>query len=407
MTPTLQPLLDAPSGPKVSIYFPTHRSGPETATDHAKLDKALDEAKEKLAGGDGAMMSRNEADKLLEQAWTVVRQDSFWQHQGDGLACFISRTGEGKPRTRFVRLDGETPTLTVVAETFHLRPLLLAAARDGAFNVLTITRDRVALFEGNADGLTEISPDGMITGIEDVTWKTDYEQQTGFHSDGRSGGIVGDGFDAGKGGAGQDGVPRYHSFGISPEDYDDIEFEKFLSRVAKDVEAELVNSNAPLVVVADARTVGWYKNQSTYRHLVGDVQKNPQDFTLDALHEAAWEIVRPHLNKDRDADLERLEGRLASGDEPASNELSTLVKAASEGRVDTLFLARHAGDEARAWGSYDADIRAIDYSDEAEAGSQDLVNLVAVETMRNGGRVEVLPADKAGELGQAAAILRY
>ena len=407
MTTALQPLLDAPNGPKVSIYFPTHRQGPETATDHSKLDKALDEAKERLAGGDQPLMSRNQADRMLAQAWSVVRQESFWQHQGDGLACFVSQTAEGEPQTRFVQLDGETPTLTVVSDTFHLRPLLLAAARDGEFHVLTITRDNVSLFRGNSDGLSKLEPEGMITGIADVTWKTDYEQQTGFHSDGRSGGIVGDGFDAGKGGAGQDGVPRYHSFGVSPEDYDDVEFEKFLSRVAKDVEAELVNSDSPLVVVADSRTVGWYKNQSSYRHLVGDVQKNPQDFTLDALHEAAWEIVRPHLNKDRDADLERLEGRLASGDEPASNELSTLVKAASEGRVDTLFLARHPDGEARAWGTYDAETRAIDYKDDKTAGAQDLVNLAAVETMRNGGAVMVMPEAKAGELGQAAAILRY
>ena len=406
MTTALQPLLDAPDGPKVSIYFPTHRSGPETATDHSKLDAALDEAKEKLAGGASPLMSRNQADKLLEQAWSVVRQESFWQHQGDGLACFVSQTEDG-PRTRFVQLDGETPTLTVVSNTFHLRPLLLAAARDGQFHVLTITRDRVALFAGTADGLTEITPDAMISGIEDVTWKTDYEQQTGFHSDGRSGGIVGDGFDAGKGGAGQDGVPRFHSFGVSPEDYDDVEFEKFLSRVAKDVEAELGNSDAPLVVVADPRTVGWYKNESTYRHLVGDVQKNPQDFTLDGLHEAAWEIVRPHLNKDRDADLERLEGRLASGDEPATNELSSLVRAASEGRVDTLFLARHADGAARAWGTYDAEARSVDYADGPAEGAQDLVNLAAVETMKNGGNVMVMPEAKAGQLGQAAAILRY
>ena len=414
----LDVLLQAAEGPKVSIYFPTHRSGPETVTDASKLAKALDEAKEKLAGGAEPLMSRNRADRMLAHARAAVEQDSFWQHQADGLACFIAKGegqgedgdgngGDGADRTRFVRLDGPTPTVTVVADTFHLRPLLLAAARDGAFHLLTITRDNVSLFQGNADGLTEIEPDGMITGIEDVTWKTDYEASTGFHPDGQGGGMPGDGFDAGRGGGGADGAPRYHALGTSPEDYDDVEFEKFLQGVAKAVEGELAGTGSPLIVIADPRTVGWFKKALDYPHLVGDVQKNPQDYDLKGLHDAAWELVRPHLNKDRDEGLERLEGRLASGDEPATNEIGTLVRAAVEGRVDTLFLARHADGEARLWGTYDPQTREIAPADGPKEGAQDLVNLAAVETMRNGGNVEVMPEGKVQALGEAAAILRY
>lgn len=392
----LEPLLRAAEGPKVSIYFPTHRAGPETVQDAGKLAKALDEAKEKLVD---TGMSRNRADKLLERARRTVEREAFWQQSRDGLACFVA-----PDMTRFVRLDGPCPTLTVVADDFHLRPLLLAAARDGEFYVLTITRDNVSLFRGNAERLEEVEPEGMITGIEDVTWKTDFEDQAGFHPDGTGGGMPGDGFDAGRGGGGADGAPRYHALGTSSEDYDDVEFEKFLAQVAKAVDAELVHSDAPLLLVADPRTVGWYRKQANYRHLLDeDIQKNPQDFSLDAMHEAAWEMVRPHLNKARDEALERLEARLGSGDEPASNELSTLVKAAGDGRIDTLFLARHSGE--RDWGTYDAEKRALEYGD--GPGAQDLVNLVAVNTMRNGGIVAVMPEAKAGELGQAAAIMRY
>ena len=244
----LQPLLSAGEGAKVSIYFPTHRTGPETVQDANRLAEALDEAKEKLVE---TGMSRNRADKLLERARRTVDNDAFWQQSRDGLACFVA-----EDTTRFVRLDGECPTLTVVADDFHLRPLLLAAARDGEFYVLTITRDNVSLFRGDSERLHKIEPEGMITGIEDVTWKTDFEDQAGFHPDGTGGGMPGDGFDAGRGGGGQDGAPRYHALGTSPEDYDDVEFEKFLSQVAKAVDAELIHSDAPLLVIADARTVG-------------------------------------------------------------------------------------------------------------------------------------------------------
>ena len=392
----LQPLLGAGEGPKVSIYFPTHRSGPETTQDAGKLAKALDDAKEKLVE---TGLSRNAADTMLERARRTVDKDTFWQQSRDGLACFV-----GEETTRFVRLDGECPTLTVVADDFHLRPLLLAAARDGEFYVLSITRDNVSLFRGDSERLQEVEPEGMITGIEDVTWKTDFEDAAGFHPDGTGGGMPGGGFDAGRGGGGQDGAPRYHALGRSPEDYDDVEFEKFLHQVAKAVDAELVHSDAPLLLIADSRTVGWYRKQASYRFLIeDDIQKNPQDFSLDRMHEAAWEKVRPHLNKSRDEALERLEARLGSGDEPASNELSTLVEASQDGRIDTLFMARHQGE--RDWGTYDAENRSLEYGE--GPGAQDLVNLVAVNTMRNGGIVAVMPEAKAGELGQAAAIMRY
>ena len=94
----LQPLLSAGEGPKVSIYFPTHRSGPETVQDATKLSKALDESKEKLVAGG---MSRNAADTMLERAHRTVGRDDFWQNSRDGLACFVAQG-----TTRFVRLDG-------------------------------------------------------------------------------------------------------------------------------------------------------------------------------------------------------------------------------------------------------------------------------------------------------------
>ena len=409
MPDTLETLLRTESGPKVSIYLPTHRSGPETLSDASNLEKELGVAKERLVAQG---LSPNRADRMLANAMRAVGNESFWQNQSDGLGVFIAPAGEqseeeGGTATRFVKLTGECPRVTVVGDTFHLRPLLIANARDGEFYVLTITRDNVSLFQGDREGLNEIEPEGMVTGIEDVTWKTDYEDNAGFHPDGHSGGMPGAGFAGGKGGAGQDGAPRYHSLGRSPEDYDDVEFEKFVRQIAKAVDGELVNSTAPLVVIADSRTVGWYKKEARYRFLVGDVQKNPQDYDLDGIHAQVWEMVRPHLDKDRDEALERLEGRLASGDEPASNELSTLVKAAHEGRIDTLFLARHVKGANREWGSYDSETRALDYSNDNDPEAQDLVNLVAVATMMNGGTVSVMPRDKADEIGQIAAIMRY
>ncbi|MBV7331610.1 hypothetical protein KFU94_25915 [Chloroflexi bacterium TSY] len=79
------------------------------------------------------------------------------------------------------------------------------------------------------------------------------------------------------------------------------------------------------------------------------------------------------------------------------------MTAAQTGRVDTLFAA--VGQQQ--WGYFEPETGYIHLYDRAEPGSDDLFNLAAIDTLKNGGVLyPVLPEDVPSHTG-IAAIYRY
>jgi hypothetical protein len=70
----------------VSLYLPTHRNSLEARQDAIRLKNLLREADSQLQS---LGMPEDQARKLLRPAWELLPQDSFWQHQGEGLALFL------------------------------------------------------------------------------------------------------------------------------------------------------------------------------------------------------------------------------------------------------------------------------------------------------------------------------
>lgn len=60
------------------------------------------------------------------------------------------------------------------------------------------------------------------------------------------------------------------------------------------------------------------------------------------------------------------------------------------------------------WGRYDSDRNEVGLHDRAVKGSEDLLNLAAVETLAHGGTVYALDSDQLPEPeSSAAALLRF
>jgi hypothetical protein len=92
----------------------------------------------------------------------------------------------------------------------------------------------------------------------------------------------------------------------------------------------------------------------------------------------------------------------AEGAKVASS-LREIVPAAISGRISTLFI-----DCRRSrWGQYDAASHSVVLHQQREPGDQDLVELAAVETMRNGGEVFDLRPEHEGAGEAAEALLRF
>ena len=77
-----------------------------------------------------------------------------------------------------------------------------------------------------------------------------------------------------------------------------------------------------------------------------------------------------------------------------------------ERRVDTLFVARGV----RSWGSYDGEKRKIKLQSDQKGprnGNEDLLDLAAVQTYLNGGKVFVVDQQEVPEGKSLAAVFRY
>ena len=364
--------------PRVSIYFPTHKTFPEAEQDPIRLSNALKEAEKQLADADV-----RHAGDLVAAARQRAAEYTFWRYQDRGLAVLIE---DGA--TRWMKLPKEVPELTVVGRRYHVRPLIDVFADAGHFHVLAATRESVRFFDGTERVLDEVEVDDLPSDLDEIRGKTDFEDQAGYHARSR----------------GSSASPKYHALGESPEDYEAVELEQFAKSIAKAVDRHLSEGAKPLILIAQPRLLGRLRQELRYGNIPEkDVQRNPASMDDSELHAEAWAIASPLLREPRDELRKRCKAWIEGADIAASSDLDDLIRSADEGRVETLLLSR----ETNVWGRYDERNRKISISHENAADNEDLLNLLAVKTLMQGGDVISMSDDLAEKAGPAVGLYRY
>ncbi len=123
--------------------------------------------------------------------------------------------------------------------------------------------------------------------------------------------------------------------------------------------------------------------------------------SINELHAEAWKLVAPHFNEERSAARSQY---LAVADTPrGSSDVKRVIRAAHQGRVDSLFVA--VGEHL--WGRWDPQTEAISIAEQSRAGDIDLLDAAAAQTWMHGGSVfAVASGDVPGD-GSLAAVLRF
>src|SRR5690606_26514994 len=103
---------------------------------------------------------RREIAPLLHPFYSLAGDRAFWNHALDGLAVLRS-----PDLFRVYRLQRSVPELAVVAETFHLKPLIRILQSADRYQVLGLSLKAIRLFDGNRDVLDEVelAPDVAAT----------------------------------------------------------------------------------------------------------------------------------------------------------------------------------------------------------------------------------------------------
>lgn len=375
-------------GPCVSIYLPMVRAGAETAQNPIRCKNALRAAREQL---EQRGVEEECADALLAPALELLEEYDFWQNQSDGLAILLS---EGVQR--ILRLPVDFHEEVVASDAFHLEQLLTILSRGGRFYCLSLSQNNVELFVCTRHRIARLDlPDAIPDSLADALGYDWEEKSLQFH--------------------GQQRVARgkeaiYHGHGAGQDDHE-AELRRFFEVLDRGLMESLTDREVPMVLAGVEENTALFRKISKYPNLVEPtVRGNVDHLSPDELHERLVEAIGPLFGESLRAARDRFEE--LGGSDRVSTDLEEIVVAASDGRIETLFLP--VGEHV--YGRYDAARRGIEVFEEGNGNGdgQELLGHVARACLRTDSEIfavptEELPAAARESSGPApvAAILRY
>jgi hypothetical protein len=376
-------LLEEQPGWHISMFMPMLQRGAEVQQNPIRCKTLLRQAEEQLLARG---LRAPEAEGLLQPVEALLADHAFWQHQTRGLAVFLA-----PHLVRVYRVPLPFDELVVVTHRFYIKPVLPLLSGDGQFFVLALSQKEVRLLEGTRFSVSEVELQGVPQGVDEALRYEDTEKK-GHHYPGSQGRSAG-------------GISPLAGHGVGIEDATHEPQDhllRYFQQVDAGLHAILRDAHAPLVLAGVEYLLPVYRRANSYPHLLeGWVTGNPEGMRSEELQERAWVVVQPYFQGARDAAAAQY--RQLAGTGRATNDVSTIVTAAYDGRVDTLFVAV----DRQQWGSFHVESRAVEVHQEAANGDEDLLDVAAMYTLLKRGTIYASTLDDLPEQIPVAAILRY
>ena len=366
--------------PCLSLYQPTHRHHPDNKEDTIRfgnLVKVLEESLQK-------QFTNDEIRALLEPFRALAGDRSFWNHTLDGLAVLASNK-----IFRVYSLQRPVAELALVADSFHIKPLLRILQSADRFHVLGLNRKAIKLYQGNRDVLDEIEP---VKGVPRTITEALGEELTEPHQTVASYGGVGDGHS-----------PMHHGHS-GKEAEADIDAKRFFRAVDRAVlEHHSQPSGLPLILAA----------LPEHHHLFHKVSRNPFLFpesidihpdalsSINELRERAWQLIEPRYLARLSDLVEEFSNEKSKG--LGDDELVKVARAVVDGRVASALI--EAGREIP--GRVNATTGDIQLADLADPEVDDVLDDLGALVMKMGGKVVVVPTERMPTRTGIAAIYRF
>jgi peptide subunit release factor 1 (eRF1) len=373
----LNELLSVNKGPCISLYLPTHRTHPENIQDPIRYKNLVRHLKESLL----KKYASTETESLLDPFYGTEKDIHLWNYMLDGLAIF--RT---KDLFRMVRLPVKVNELAIVAESFHTKPLRQYLQSADRFHILGVSLHEIQFYEGNRYSLTEIElgPD-IPKEITEALGEELTEKHITFAS---------------YGGAG--GPNMVHGHGARKEEVD-IDAERFFRIVGQSIAHHYSKpSRLPLILAALPEHHNLFQKVNNNPNLLAKaIPVNPKSVSKEKLVKMAWEIIEPGYKKRLEELADRFE--LARSHGKGSDIIPDVVKAAVEGRVDTLLIEA----DRKIAGRIDFETASFDTNYIQNPEIDDLLDDIGEIVTRTGSEVLVVPHEFMPSQTGLAAIFRY
>lgn len=377
-------LLEARDSPCLSLYQPTSRHHPGNQQDPIRFRNLVRTLEQSLAG----LYPERDVQALLTRFHELADDTGFWNHSLDGLAVLGAADV-----FRVYRLQRPMPELAIVADSFHVKPLLRILQSSDRYQILALNGFEIKLFEGNRDALAAVE---LAKGVPRTLTDALGEELTDSHQTVAS---YGRGAGDGRGGG---GTPMRHGHG-GRKDEVDIDADRFFRAVDRAIlEHHSRPSGLPLVLAAlpehQSRFRAISRNPSL---LAAGLDGSPDGVSVETLRERAWQVLEPRYLA-RLAELVEAFGGARSRN-LGSDEVSEVAEAAVGGRVATLVVDA----DRRIPGRLDRESGAIAIGDLNEGDIDDLLDDIAEVVLGAGGEVVVVPAERMPTETGLAAIYRY
>ncbi len=369
-------LLAQQATPCLSLYLPTSRAFPDSQQNPVRFRNHVRELQRSLEQS----YDRKVTQPLLERLQATVDDTEFWKYPEDGLAVFAA---PGYFERHW--LPRPVPELAIVADSFHVKPLVRLAQTTDAYQVLALSRGEIALYEGNRDRLEPVDLDPNVPRtLEKALGSEVTEPYMKVSSYGTG-----------------PGERMYHGHG-SKKDEVDIDTERFFRVIDKAVlEHYSRPSELPLVLAALPEHQGVFRQMSGNPFLLErPLSANAFGLAPEELRRLSWEIVEPEFHRRTRALAESYRAAAAKG--TGSDDVREVAKAAMEGRVDSVMVDADRHIRGRI-----ADDGEVTFADTGHPEIDDVLDDIAVAVMQRGGRVKVVPRTAMPGDSGIAAIFRY
>jgi Bacterial archaeo-eukaryotic release factor family 7 len=379
----LERLIASEVGPHLSLFLPAPVIANDTAEEVGiRFDNLLRSAHASLTRYWMPELEAREFLRPLESLASEVLQLNQRRHN---VAIFVcSKTCE------VFRIDHPLSEQLTIARAFHFRPLLPCLDEPDPYAVLTLSQQRVALFASTHTGLEPVE-DFMPESFEKVEAELMVEPQTQARS-------------TATGGRDKQGVV-FHGQG-GARDVEKVDLANYLKHVDSSVCSYLRQHMGTSLILAgvDSLTAMYRANSHCDRIVEHTLSGNIDHLSAEELQARVVSVAGDDLHNRR-----KQKGvRIREHDVLVATDPEQVLVAASEGRIETLFIDR----DATLYGIFMADqgtlkeVHRVPSGDPGDS-SHDLIELAAVQTIKTGGSVYVVPADDMPVAKRMVAALRF
>jgi hypothetical protein len=371
-------LLSVEAGICLSLYMPTHRTHPDNLQDPILFKNLVKKLEQSLL----QQYSASEASMMLQPFFELENNKDFWNHTLDGLAVLATAD-----TFKTINLPVYTEELSVVADSFHTKPLRKYLQSIERYNVLGLSLHDYHIYEGNRHSLTELElPAGIPKNIKEALG----DELTEKHQTVAS-----------YGGAGRSGDMRHGHGGKADEV--DIDAERFFRFVAKTINDHYSGpSGLPLILAALPEHHNLFHKVSNILSLIpGGIDVNPKSVDTEELEKRAWNVMEPYYNGIIEKACNVYQQAKSNGN--GSDNINDVAEAAAYGRVDTLIIEANR----QIPGKIINETGSIEKGDLENPEIDDLLDDLGELVTKMGGKVMVIPQEKMPTLTGIASVFRY